>query len=233
MAFEPTPGRGAPNASYTGVGPQQDSPVSASQQEPSVSTTQPPELPAGSSAGLPEEPGLTPPVADGPSSTPTSVPSAPAGRGWSGWVLYALAGAAIGYVVIVLGGRRLLRVRRRRAARSANARIDLAWREAVESLRMLGLSSAVAETPQEFAERAERRTRHSDPAFRHLAELATEARYSGRPATDAEVESARNGSVAVLERVRAETTVPQRLGYELSPRHLLKPLRRPRTRIHS
>jgi hypothetical protein len=61
--------------------------------------------------------------------------------------------------------------------------------------------------------------------FTELASLATEARYAGETVDTAQVDRARSGAVAVKEQVRATTTVPQRLGYQLSPRKLLR--RRP------
>jgi hypothetical protein len=226
VPFEPTPGRGAPNAQYTGVPEQQDSPpLPAGSSIPSSTTTTPdPSLPSGSAVS----PGGLPEQGDTGSSSTTAAPvSHPSNNAWAGWLLYIVGGIALGYAGVLLLGRRAVRKIRRRRAASANARIDVAWREAVESLGVLGLSSASAETPLEFAARAEQRTRLNAP-FHELASLATDARYSGRRISDEDVEAARHGSTAVLERVKEHTSLPQRLGYELSPRLLLR--RRPRAR---
>lgn len=224
VPFEPTPGRGAPNAAYTGVSEQQDSPPLATIPNASTSTTitDPEPIPGATGAGgaLPAEP-----VDGGSTSTTAPGPQRSSGNGWAGWLLYTLAAIILVYVGAVMLGRRAWRALRRRRAASARAQIDLAWREAVESLGILGVSARSAETPLEFADRARQRTRLEAP-FHELASLATEARYSGDSITDDDVAAARQGSVAVLERVKEQTSLPQRLGYELSPKLLVR--RRPR-----
>jgi hypothetical protein len=223
VPFEPTPGRGAPNAAYTGVSEQQDSPPLTAAPNASTSTTitDPEPIPgATGSAGAPPEEL----AGGGSTSTTVPAPERSSGNGWAGWLLYTVAAIVLVYVGAVMLGRRAWRSLRRRRAASARAQIDVAWREAVESLGILGVSSRSAETPLEFADRARQRTRLEAP-FHELASLATEARYSGDSVTDDDVVAARQGSVVVLERVREQTSLPQRLGYELSPRLLVR--RRP------
>jgi transglutaminase-like putative cysteine protease len=230
VPFEPTPGRGAPNAAYTGVPEMQDSdsPLGA---VPDSSTTTAPPL---SSAPGVAEPGVSPPQVGEPldpgSGSPVGTGSR--SRGWAGWLLFVLLGAATLYVALVGGGRWVRRAARRRRARSAAAHIDVAWREAVESLGVLGLSAAPAETPLEFAARAARQARLSGPHMTALASLATEARYAadGGQATGAPsgpgplevgAERALRHAASVKAEVKASTSVRQRVGYGLSPRALL------------
>ena len=108
-------------------------------------------------------------------------PAAERGTGWAGWLLFALLGVAALYVVAVLGGRAARRLLRRRRARTARARIDVAWKEAVESLGVLGIEANPAETPLELASRARVQGHLTGPELRDLAALATGARYAGRP----------------------------------------------------
>lgn len=220
VLFEPTPSRGAPNAGYTGVTEAQDptSPIPAVTGD--VTTTTAPTLstdeidpnlePLPGSGSAPVEP------------VPEDTSNGGGGRGgWAGWLLMVLLGVGALYVVAVLGGRAARRLVRRRRARTARARIDVAWREAVESLGVLGIEPNPAETPLELASRAGRQARLNGPELHDLAALTTEARYApDRAATedDTEVTRARRGAAAVADRVRATTTAPQRLGYHLSPR---------------
>jgi len=221
VLFEPTPGRGAPAADYTGVVEQQDS---VGETGPSVdtSTTVAPTLPSSSAAGSPDAGALPEgePLPEPTSGAGAALPEEDGGRAVAGWLLYGVGGAVVAYVLVIVGGRAGLRALRRHRAANANARVDLAWREAVASLGVLGLSSDEAETPVEFAKRAEHRGGLETPGFRSLAELATEARYSGRELGAAAEDQARSGSVALAERVRAQTSPGQRLRYGLSPRTL-------------
>jgi hypothetical protein len=100
--------------------------------------------------------------------------------------------------------------------------IDLAWREAVESLGVLGIEAEASETPAEFAGRVDARSRFRADGLGTLAQLTTEARYAPTDASVGAVEQASRTSGTVLEAVKGQTTRGQRLGYELSPRVLWK-----------
>jgi hypothetical protein len=227
VLFEPTPSRGAPNAGYTGVNEAQDpsSPIPVLNGDGTTTT-------APALSVNPSDPNLAEPVAgEGVPAEPLPDASAPAPEhhaGWAGWLLFALLGVAALYVVGVLGGRAGRRLVRRWRARSAGARIDVAWKEAVESLGVLGIEPNPAETPLELASRARRQAHLTSPELGQLATLTTGARYAGDQAAEADVSLARRGAVAVTDQVKATTTAPQRLGYHLSPRARLRRARHQR-----
>ena len=125
-----------------------------------------------------------------------------------------------------------LRRRRPRWSRSASSdtappratpkpRIDVAWKEAVESLGVLGIEANLAETPLEPAS-----------GFRiqgHLVRSCATWRPSRPgPATQSTrwrmtTWPGRLGASAVTDEVKATTTVPERLGYHLRRAWLRRP----------
>ena len=109
---------------------------------------------------------------------------------------------------------------RHRAAATANARIDLAWKEVVEQLGPLGLVPDDAETPTEFAHRATRRLRLEPADVPALAEVTMAARYSGSDAPEPVAAQAAATATAVKERMGELTTFGQRAGYYYGPRAL-------------
>ena len=86
-----------------------------------------------------------------PLAEPTAAP-AQRGNGWAGWLLFALLGAATTSSPSSVVAQCVERYGA--AARLAQARIDVAWKEAVESLGVLGIEANPAETPLELASRA-------------------------------------------------------------------------------
>jgi hypothetical protein len=222
VLFEPTPSRGAPNAGYTGVTEAQDPTSPLPQGDGGATTTTAPALSVD-----PIDPELVEPIPGGSGAAvePLAEPSPSAterGTGWAGWLLFVLLGVAALYVVAVLGGRAARRALRRRRARTARARIDVAWKEAVESLGVLGIEANPAETPLELASRARVQGHLNGPELRDLAALTTGARYTGDQTADDDVARARLGATAVTDQVKATTSAPQRLGYHLSPRARLR-----------
>lgn len=220
VLFEPTPGRGAPGAAYTGVPENQDSDVPIGPLDSTTPTTELiPEF-------QPPTGGVAPPINLGAEDFNPSDGGAAAEEdtGLTGSqrvvliVVSALFGLAVLYVVGLTVGRSLRRSRRHRAAATANARIDLAWQEVVERLGPLGLVPDDAETPTEFAHRATRRIRLEPADVRGLAELTVAARYSGSDAPEPVASQAGATATAVKERMDELTTFGQRAGYYYGPR---------------
>jgi len=152
VAFEPTPGRGAPGAqAYTGVPPEQASDTGG------VVSVSPPAA-ANAPTGRPNgaTPATTAPAR--PQSAPRPAAAATAHRGWlAGWAwLAALAGGLAAAVSGVVAAKALRRRRRRRAAAGAGVRAEvaLAWDEAMASLATVGAGPRPTETPSEYATRS-------------------------------------------------------------------------------
>ncbi|HEX4979985.1 MAG TPA: DUF3488 and transglutaminase-like domain-containing protein [Acidimicrobiales bacterium] len=236
--FEPTPGRGAPNASsWTGQAEEQDE--SGPSTTPSTATTVAPQSPSESTpAPLPDEPvdaGGGPIVDDDPGPTATVR------------VLAALA-IALGVWAVLVPALHLLRLRRRRrvlAGRPGRAlggevpadgaaldadRVVAAWTHAAEALERSGVRRRPSETLGEFSARA--------PSTAGLAgEAATALRTLGRDAagvvyappgsTDPETAGrAVSASTTVRSAVLGQLSVPARVLWWLDPRPLLRELTR-------
>lgn len=210
VAFEPTPGRGAPGAeAYTGVAAQQ----------------------------APPEDRLTPATTvPGPAPTATAPPRAPraddlfptgatADGGGSGPALRrpVLLALVLGVLLWVIGVPLVAHARRRRRVRAARsdpaAAVDLAWSDTVGALALLDVVPRPAETPVEFAERAGTDLGEHRADHRALADLATTAGYGRRVDPDDAVTAARLAG-PIVERAHRLAGPRRRLGAAVSPRRL-------------
>ena len=176
VLFEPTPGRGAPNAPYTNTEEQQDS-LSLPSASATSSTAVTPLNATSDSTPVPPPEVPTSPITEvgngtGPSAGDTGV----------------IAGGVLGLLLVVLAvlfavlfgpaaWRPLRRQRRRRRCHNDADRVQVAWLEAVESLTRLGIRPDIGETAPELAERVRHRFGDGLPVAA-LAELITVARYS-------------------------------------------------------
>ncbi len=228
VLFEPTPGRGAPNAGYTGVGEEQDPDSTSPATDGETATT---ETSVTTSAAASSSDGLDDAFPEGGTASGAAAPASQDSRGSRaaatlGWIVLVVVGAAALYGGVVLGGGAALRGWRRRRAVTPRQQIDLAWDEAVDSVRVLGIMAQPSETPTEFADRAVRRGRLTGEGLDELARMTTEARYAPTEALVPEVATeAGRTSTAVLDAVRERTTLGQRLGYRLSPKAMVGRLR--------
>lgn len=218
VAFEPTPGRGAPGAeSYTGVPESQAAPedrTTATTAGPS--TTVAPDDP--SSPSTTTAPGAAPSVAaGGESGRPLwrhpllVVPAA----------LVALGLLAAACVPLVKARRRH---RRRRLARSPAERIWVAWTEAAEALARAGAPRRPAETLTEHAARAGAAAvlpAEAAGALDTLARTAAAASYSDGPFADAAARQASADAGTVEAAVNGMATRRRRLTWLVDPRPLL------------
>ena len=221
VAFEPTPGRGAPLAEqYTGVQEQQ----AASGSDPTTATTT-----------------VTPPsidVAAGPTTTAaipgfedvedvgTGAPDTEEDDALKQFVGRLAVAAGILVVVVglylasVLGVTAWRRRRRRAAAVDASAQVALAWDESLEAIRRAGVPVRRALTQSEVAARiGERMPTLADPV-RSLAITVEQTTYSPEPASPdvgamalslaAQIETAAGATMTGPDRFRA-TFHPRRL----------------------
>ena len=222
VAFEPTPGRGAPGAeSYTGLPEAQD--TSGPATTPTTQATTP-----SSTPDAPFDP-------DAPTTATTAPEVAPAaplalgddggdggGDGGPASTIVALVGlAALAYLVGVpaaLAARR--RVRRRRAT-TPGARIELAWIEATEALAAAGTPQLAHETAGELATRARARVPGVGDAVDRLADATDVALFAPDGAVAPAVADAAEGdAAAVVSVVDARLSRSQRLVRHLDARRL-------------
>ena len=174
VAFEPTQGRGAPNAeNYTGLPPRQDTSAAADEVEEGGLTppTTLPTDPNGNQSGL-EVPDFSdaPPTA-GPSGGTTAGTDASGGAPW-GWI------AAMALLVGVLAAPLLVRVvRSRRTAQSIDLQVADAWRRATGAVTAAGVPVRPADTPLEVAASTARHFPLVTRPMTSLAEVVTEATY--------------------------------------------------------
>ena len=225
VAFEPTPGRGAPFAEqYTGVPEQQATPVAGDPTGTTIPETPPsiPDVPADSPPGadpdqLPQgqDPGTEPP-ADGAEDGSASP--------WLGralWVIAVLAVLVALYVVVVLTVPAWRRRRRRESADLAPEQVAVAWEELLGTMRRAGLDTPLAETPAELATRVGARLPELETPVRTLAITVQDSTYSPIP-TSAEVAEQALALAQAIDVAAWETmTATERLRARLHPNRLL------------
>ncbi|MEO6120795.1 MAG: DUF3488 and transglutaminase-like domain-containing protein, partial [Acidimicrobiales bacterium] len=211
VAFEPTPGRGAPGAeSYTGLPESQAQPRDASTATTSAPTT-------------------TVPGESGPATTvpADSTIGAPAERPpWRSPAVAVMLSAVLA-VVLLVGATLVVKADRRRRRRAGAAtpseRVLVAWSEAADALAAAGAPRRPAETMAEHAERAPATTLLSDEArgaIRTLADDATAARYAPGPVATAVAERAVAAAATVESSLRASTPRWRRALRAADPRTL-------------
>ncbi|MBI1844423.1 MAG: DUF3488 domain-containing protein [Actinobacteria bacterium] len=216
VAFEPTPGRGIPNAeAYTGVPEQQAAP-----NQPTTATTLAPTAPTTS-----------PPLAQGPTAAPNSVPNpATGGSGNSPpwWtrllIVLGILGSLLGLWIAGIAALAHRRRRRRRAhAIAAADQVLVAWDETGEALARIGAGRRPSETPMEYAQRVVASAVVETTDLIDLAMLATAAGY--RPPTEredlsADVDWARATGAQIRRQVTAGLSTVDRARLLVDPRTL-------------
>lgn len=220
VAFEPTPGRGAPGAeSYTFVPEQQD--AAPESPDPTV-PEQPPTAPGPSG----DPPAPTPPS---PSPSPPSPgagephdsgggPSAARAAMFAGLALAAALGTGALYAAVTAGLRSVLRRRRRRwAAGNAGRGALVAWEEVIDLLRPRRIRPYRSETPLEVAQRAARSLGSEPEPWRRLALCVSMAAFAGTP-VPAELQHQVNTAASTIAAdLRGSRTAAQRLRAAADP----------------
>jgi hypothetical protein len=172
IAFEPTPGRGAPNAqSYTQLDPQQDTSAVADDIEDSAIPA-PTTLPGGP---IDDELGpLIPDFSDstGGTPTPTSATSDDgADREWLWLAVLAVLVAAIAAPGSIRS------IRRRTAAQSVDRQLADAWQRATSAVGAVGVPLRPSDTPLDVAASTARHFPLVTRPMTSLADVVTEATY--------------------------------------------------------
>lgn len=209
VAFEPTPGRGAPGAeSYTGVREDQATPSGD-------------EITLHSSANTSTTQAAAPVTR--PAQTPEAAPAAsPAGGSRSPWpgriavAMAAVLGAAVLYLFAALVAMAARRARWRWRARGGpDERTRVAWHEANYALAVAGLVPDPAETPLEFSARAAGRLDAGREAHRSLALATTAADYAAGGVSTTTAEQAERDAASVVTSVRRRTPWTRRAARRL------------------
>lgn len=219
VAFEPTPGRGAPGAEgWTNVGPAQEG--TGPETEPLPEPTVEP-IPAAPAPAIPDAIPSQPAQAAAPTPDDGGVPR---GLVWIGGIIAIIAVVVGGYVAAMTGLTSWQRSRRRRQAGDNRALVQLAWFESVEALRPLGVAPDPTETTTEFTRRLATSSAEVNAEIRSLDALTVAATYApGEPDDDA-VSTADAIRSRVVDAVAGATSRGQRWRSTLDPRTLLRRL---------
>jgi transglutaminase-like putative cysteine protease len=217
VAFEPTPGRGAPGAQdYTGV-PESQASVTNPATATTLGTTPTTEAPQDQQ----QEP-TTVPSGQAPTSVPVPTPSS---KGVNKALLAALAVLLLGaaYSAAVPLAKRLRRSRRRAGAVDPALRVLVAWAEATEALDATRVGLRPAETMAEYADRAARQVPLPEipaGALLTLAGDASAASYSAVLPEAERVDRAQAAAAEVESAVRETVSARRRFLWAIDPRPL-------------
>ena len=229
VAFEPTPGRGAPNASeYTGVPEAQDS-FDSSSGEGEQAQDVPEAAAEQANQAVPPTPTPVPPDAfEPPPPTEAEQLEAEAAAEAANQsnalrnVLLVLAAIAAWAIGIPALKRWRLRRRVERVGTTPRRRITLAWAGTVDFLESQGQEPFDSETLQEYADRVQRDQPSVHPAFGDLTALAVEASYRSSPPTDEQADRAELLGREIVHTLVTAQPWPVRGAMELDPRPLIK-----------
>jgi hypothetical protein len=221
VAFEPTPGRGAPNAQgYTGVRPQQATDTGGT--GTGTGGTTPTTAGTTTATTAPSvKPGVAAHGTRPKASHHTSGVVASATRVLRTWWPLAVL---IGLLSLTPAVREARRRQRRAAARTPDARVLLAWKEAGEQLATIGARARPSDTPTEFAHRVGAATVLAPDARAAVADLADrviEASYSAQSTSEETATGAEGDRSVIARAVSAARPWWQRAARELDPRALV------------
>lgn len=175
LGFEPTPGRGAPNAGYTGVEAAQDAtPISGSQEAPGqLSVVSNPEVQTPLPTPTPDSR-----VTETTSATHEgALDSAPSRVPYILGMIIVVSIIAAWLTLVPSLRARQRRIRKERANRDMRVRVTLAWQELQVRLASINLERSPSETISEFSGRAARRIGRCQDEFDRMSDLVHAACY--------------------------------------------------------
>ncbi len=182
VPFEPTPGRGSPDATdYTNVLPAQF--TGTSREGGSTQQTTPTTLPVRN-PGDPEAstsvPGGARPGGSGGATTTTLRAGSAGGSAGGSTLPLVIAGIAAALLAWVVFAPRVIRALSRRNNHTPRDRVVGAWQHTLGAVSFAGAPALGGETPLEYADLAERATGADHRALRELAVHVTRAVYAPR-----------------------------------------------------
>ncbi len=222
VAFEPTPGRGAPGAqNYTGLA--EDQAVSGSGLE--ALGAEPLTGPAGPLEPPTDFESLFPP--DSPEFGDTQPEAGDdGGMTWRTWIAI-LAPPLAGLLILLIPWLKRFQNQRRFLKITGNrGKIRLLWTETVESLALINMTPRPDETYTEFASRAINQVPLHSPDLRQLGELAAAATFAPSEPTDHNQWLARTWSLSVRSEVNFRVSRWQKLAAAFNPQPLVSSRRR-------
>ncbi|MYH71555.1 MAG: transglutaminase domain-containing protein [Acidimicrobiia bacterium] len=217
VAFEPTPGRGAPGAqNYTGVAENQA--IGAIELAPVDDS------PPLDSAGIPDAPvdfdSLFPPESPGLGDTQTGTREDGGGMTWKAWIAILAPSLVVLLILLIPQLKRLRNQRRFLRITGNRGKIRLLWAETVESLALIQMNPRPDETYAEFARRAIEQVPLHSPDLRQLGELAAAATFAPTEPSDRNQWLARTWSLSVRAEVNFRVSRWQKLAAAFNPRPL-------------
>ena len=223
VAFEPTPGRGAPGAqNYTGLAENQaisgSDPVTL-EEEPATDPSDAVEPPVDFESLIPselEELGGAPPPAS----------SGRGGLTWKTWISIAAPLLVVLLILLIPWFKRIRKQRRFLGVQGNRGKIRLLWEETVESLALINMAPRLDETYAEFSRRAIEQVPLHSPDLRQLGELAAAATFAPTEPTDRNQWLARTWSLSVRAEVNFRVSRRQRLMAAFNPQPLISSRRR-------
>ncbi len=228
VAFEPTPGRGAPNATgYTGVPESQDSfdsEADATDEAQAVPPAAGEELEPAGPTPTPVPPEATQPLTPLEQQQLDELEAATAESGSNVVRNVLLFLAALMAWTLGIPALKRWREHRRveRIGTNPRRRITLAWATTVDHLETLGQHPFESETLQEFADRIQREQPNVYPAFGDLTALAVEASYRSNPPSEDQADRSESLAREIKRTLDVAQPWPVRGAMELDPRPLIK-----------
>jgi len=183
VPFEPTPGRGSPDATeYTNVLPAQFTGASGEggSTRPTTPTTVSDRNPGDPAVSTTVPGGGRPGGAGGATTTTLTTGSAGGGSGGGSTVPLVIAGIATALLAWVVFAPRVIRALSQRQNHTPRDRVIGAWQQTLGALSFAGAPAVGGETPLEYADLAERATGADHRALREMAAHVTRAVYARR-----------------------------------------------------
>lgn len=205
VAFEPTPGRGNPDAaSYTHVTAAQDG---SDIPTDTVSTTSPPttNAPTTTQAGRPTT--TTSTNVGGDSSATSSTGSAP---------LIALGVFAV-LAAWCIAAPRLVEARLRRRHRTPDLQVRAAWRRTVRALRAAGAPDVGSRTPHEYATASATTTGIDAQPLHELADAVTRCAYGPNAVEPDDAVECERTERRIRQLCREHTPTRRRIAEQVGP----------------
>ena len=224
VPFEPTPGRGSPQAeAWTGVSPQQDVSREILIEDELIDN---PTLSNQDNLFLEEQ------FPDFELGQDPSLGGNQQGGGVPQWIITSIIGLT---AITILAGlwwtgmpalEQRLRTKRRAKATSRSAEVVHAWEDLIEALTGLGLPQNETETRREYVRRVSPRSRLDHSAMGTVALLTDQATYSGADVDDEIALQARRLVRGLEVELAARTSQTDRARQRIHPGRLLRELRR-------
>ena len=217
VAFEPTPGRGAPGAqNYTGlaenqaiIGPE----IAPLEEDPAID-------PDGALDPPTDFESLVPPELPDSGDGQTAARDDGGGMTWKAWIAILAPLLAVLLILLIPWFKRIRNQRRFLNITGNRGKIGLLWAETVESLALINMTPRLDETYAEFARRAIEQVPLHSPDLRQLGELAAAATFAPSEPSDRNQWLARTWSLSVRSEVNYRVSHWQKLAAAFDPQPL-------------